>query len=62
MSDVEFVEFKHYTKTRDMISLEEQLKILQRCENNCIGDINEVQKQLQQKIICKEIQSKTKIT
>ena len=48
-SDVEFVQFEHYPKTREILSLERKLTRLKECNNTNVIDINDVQQQLQQK-------------
>ena len=48
-SDVEFVQFEHYPKTREIVSLEKKLTRLKECDNANTDDINNVQQQLQQK-------------
>ena len=48
-SDVEFVQFEHYPKTREILSLERKLTRLKECNNTNVIDINDVQQQLRQK-------------
>ena len=48
-SDVEFVQFEHYPKTKEIFSLERKLTRLKECNNTNVNDINNVQQQLQQK-------------
>ena len=48
-SDVEFVQFEHYPKTREIVSLERKFTRLKECDNTNVNDINDVQQQLQQK-------------
>ena len=48
-SDVEFVQFEHYPKTREILLLERKLTRLKECNNTNVIDINDVQQQLQQK-------------
>ena len=38
-SDVEFVQFKHYLKIREIVSLEKKLTRLKECDNASVDDI-----------------------
>ena len=49
-SDVEFVQFEHYPKTREIISLEHKLARLEQDESANFDAMNSVKKQLQQHV------------
>ena len=49
VSDVEFVQFEHYPKTREIVSLEEKLTRLNECDSASIDSINTLQWKLKQK-------------